>query len=75
VSTAKKVSMALMGNKSGKKSGNSITTESAGFMDKTIRGLNAADRRHRRRYCDADFCFGCGMLRSQCECWDSVNQL
>lgn len=20
-----------------------------------------------------DHCFGCGMLKSQCECWDSVN--
>lgn len=21
-----------------------------------------------------DYCGGCGMLRSQCDCWDSVNQ-
>jgi hypothetical protein len=21
-----------------------------------------------------DFCGGCGMLRSQCDCWDPVNQ-
>lgn len=26
------------------------------------------------RFEAADYCPGCGVLRSQCDCWDAVNQ-
>jgi hypothetical protein len=31
------------------------------------------ESRHKEPMEKADYCPGCGMIRSQCDCWDSVN--